>query len=58
MANREKDRKHLRRYRRRIKIRHLKLRLKQSKDQDERQRLVEKLKRISVYPQEVSEGNL
>jgi hypothetical protein len=47
---REKDRKLHRKKRRRAKIHKLKARLSQTKDLKERQRLIEKIQKISVYP--------
>lgn len=47
---REKDRKLRRRKRRRAKIHKIKARLAQTKDPKERQRLIRKLVKISVYP--------
>ena len=47
---REKDRKLRRRRRRQTKVHKLKARIAQSKDLKERQRLVHKLLKISVYP--------
>ena len=49
---REKDRKVRRRRRRRDKLHKLKTRLTQTKDLKERQRLIEKILKISVYPPE------
>lgn len=49
---REKNRKLRRKQRRRAKLHKLKARLAQSKDLRERQRLIEKIIRISVYPPE------
>lgn len=49
---REKDRELRRRKRRRAKLRKLKARLAQTKDLKERQRLIEKVNKISVYPLE------
>jgi hypothetical protein len=47
---REKDRKLHRRRRRRKKLHKLKARLAQTKDLKERQRLIQKIIKISVYP--------
>jgi hypothetical protein len=47
---REKDRKLRRRKRRRAKLHKLKVRLAQTKDLKERQRLIQKLQKISLYP--------
>ena len=47
---REKDRKLRRKKRRRAKLRKLKARLAQTKDLKERQRLIQKIHKISVYP--------
>ena len=47
---REKDRKLSRRKRRRAKLHKLKVRLVQTKDLKERQRLIEKIRKISFYP--------
>jgi len=47
---REKDRKLRRRRRRRTKFHSLKARLAQTKDLKERQRLIQKILKISVYP--------
>lgn len=47
---REKDRKLRRRKRRRAKLRKLKARLSQTKDLKERQRLIQKILKISVTP--------
>jgi hypothetical protein len=47
---REKDRKLHRRQRRRAKLHKLKTRLAQSKDLKERQLLLQKIIKISVYP--------
>jgi hypothetical protein len=49
---REKDRKLRRRRRRRTKLHKLKSRLAQTKDPKERDRLIEKIHKISVYPPE------
>lgn len=46
---REKDRKLRRRKNRRTKIHHLKKRLSQTKDLKERQYLINKIKKISIY---------
>jgi hypothetical protein len=46
----EKDRKRNRRRRRRQKLHKLKARLAETKDPKERQRLMDKIRRISVYP--------
>lgn len=46
---REKDRKLRRRQRRQTKLRHLKSRLSQTKDLKERQYLINKIKKISIY---------
>jgi hypothetical protein len=50
---REKDRKLHRRRRRRAKINKLKARLGQTKDLKERQRLIEKIQKICIYPKDV-----
>lgn len=47
---REKDRKLRRRRRRRAKLHKLKARLAQTKDLKERQGLIQKIRKISVYP--------
>jgi hypothetical protein len=47
---REKDRKLRRRRQRRAKLRKLKAKLAQASDLKERQRLIEKITKISVYP--------
>jgi hypothetical protein len=47
---REKDRKLRRRKRRRAKLHKLKARLAQTKDLKERQRVIQKLKKVSLYP--------
>ena len=47
---REKDRKLRRRKRRRAKLHKFKVRLAQTKDLKERQRLIQKLQKISLYP--------
>jgi hypothetical protein len=47
---REKDRKLRRKKRRRAKLRKLKTRLAQTKDLKERQRLIQKLQKVSLYP--------
>ncbi len=47
---REKDRKLSRRKRRRTKLHKLKVKLAQTKDLKDRQRLIEKIRKISVYP--------
>jgi hypothetical protein len=47
---REKDRKLNRRRRRRTKLHKLKARLAQTKDLKERQRLIQKINKISFYP--------
>jgi hypothetical protein len=47
---REKDRKLRRRKRRRAKLHKLKVRLAQSKDLKERQRLIQKIQKVSLYP--------
>ena len=47
---REKDRKLRRRKRRRIKLHKLKVRLAQTKDLKERQRLIQKIQKVSLYP--------
>jgi hypothetical protein len=47
---REKDRKLRRKRRRRAKVHKLKARIAQSKDLKERQRLIHKLLKISLYP--------
>jgi hypothetical protein len=47
---REKDRKLRRKKRRRAKLRKYKARLAQTKDLKERERLVEKIRKISFYP--------
>ena len=47
---REKDRKLHRRKRRRAKLHKLKAKLAQTKDLKDRQRLIEKIRKISVYP--------
>jgi hypothetical protein len=49
---REKDRKLRRRRRRRAKLHKLKARLAQTKDLRERDRLIQKIIKISVYPPE------
>jgi hypothetical protein len=46
----EKDRKRNRRRRRRRKLHKLKARLEETKDPKDRQRLIDKIHRISVYP--------
>jgi hypothetical protein len=46
----EKDRKRNRRRRRRRKLRKLKAKLAETKDPKDRQRLIDKIHRISVYP--------
>jgi hypothetical protein len=48
--SRERDRELRRRRQRRQKIHKLKVRLAQSKDLREKQRLIDKIQRISVYP--------
>jgi hypothetical protein len=48
--SREKDRELHRRRRRRQKIHKLKVKLAQSKDLKEKQKLIQKLQRISIYP--------
>jgi hypothetical protein len=48
---REKDRKLRRKRRRRVKLHKLKVRLAQTKDLKERQRLIQKILKTSVYPQ-------
>jgi len=47
---REKDRKLRRRKGRRAKLHKLKAKLAQTKDLKDRQRLIEKIRKISVYP--------
>ena len=47
---REKDRKLRRRRRRRTKLHKLKAKLAQTKDLKDRQLLIEKIRKISVYP--------
>jgi len=47
---REKDRKLRRRKRRRAKLHKLKARLVQTKDLKNRQQLIEKIRKISIYP--------
>jgi hypothetical protein len=47
---REKDRKLSRRKRRRAKLHKLKARLAQTKNLKDRQHLIEKIRKISVYP--------
>ncbi len=47
---REKDRKLNRRRRRRRKLHKFKARLAQTNDPKERQRLIEKISKISIYP--------
>ena len=47
---REKDRKLRRKKRRRAKLHKLKARLAQTKDLKERQRLIQKIRKISVFP--------
>jgi hypothetical protein len=47
---REKDRKLRRRKQRRAKLDKLKVKLAQTKDLKDRQRLIEKIRKISVYP--------
>ena len=48
---REKDRKLRRKRRRRVKLHRLKVRLAQTKVPKERQRLIQKIYKASVYPQ-------
>jgi hypothetical protein len=52
MAGREKDRKLRRRRSRRKKLQKLKAKLAETKDLKRREHLIEKIKRISVYPPE------
>ena len=47
---REKDRELRRRKQRRAKLHKLKAKLAQTKDLKDRQRLIEKIRKISVYP--------
>mgnify|MGYP000004661234 CR=1 FL=1 len=47
---REKDRKLQRRRRRRRKLHKLKAKLAQTKDLKDQQRLIEKIRKISIYP--------
>lgn len=47
---REKDRKLRRKKQRRAKLRKLKARLAQTKDKEERQRLIRRMKKISFHP--------
>jgi hypothetical protein len=47
---REKDRKLRRRKRRRAKLHKLQVRLAQSKDLKERQHLIQKIQKVSLYP--------
>jgi len=47
---REKDRKLRRKKQRRAKLRKYKVRLAQTKDLKERERLTEKIRKISLYP--------
>jgi hypothetical protein len=47
---REKDRKLRRKRRRRVKLHKLKVRLAQTKDPKERQKLIQKINKISFYP--------
>jgi hypothetical protein len=52
IKGREKDRKLCRRRRRRAKLKKLKARLAQTKGLKERERLIQKINKISVYPPE------
>lgn len=55
-SGREKDRKLRRRRRRRRKLKKLKSRLEVTKDPDKRMKLIEKIRRISVYvPEDLPE---
>lgn len=54
---REKDRKLRRRRRRRAKLHKLKARLAQTKSLQERERLIQKIVKISVYPPEDIPGD-
>ena len=51
--SREKDKKLNRSRRRRNKIKRLKSKLTKAKNLEERERLIEKIKKISVYPSKV-----
>ena len=51
MPLREKDRKRQRRKRRKQKVAHLKQRLAETKDLDQRMRIIEKIQRISLQAQ-------
>lgn len=49
-SGREKDKKLKRRRRRKKKLKALKTRLAESKNLEERERLIEKIKSVSIYP--------
>jgi hypothetical protein len=52
-SKREKDKKLKRQRRRRRKIRKLRAKFVEAKNLEDRQRLIEKIKRISIYPSKV-----